>query len=224
MNTEIIHTTTDQIDAQAFQRLEFPRPAVFGIASGIFFMAFFGAYWGFTSAVFMHSPFQFIAFLVVGLVTLVLFAIGGILLKYALSLPKTLSQEDEAESKRIWVWFGIIFGIEFLSIAISSTLLSTSQRDVFIAPAIALIVGIHFFPLSRLFRVPVFSITGGLLSVLALVALIALLLGLPIAGSSPYNWSLFVGIGTTLILWLTAVYITQFGFRLMRQGNKHQLA
>jgi len=129
-----------------------------------------------------------------------------------------LSQEDATEAKRIWVWFGIIFGIEFVLIAISSTLLSTFQRDVFIAPSIALIVGIHFLPLSRLFRVPVFSITGGLLSVLALVALIALLLGLPIAGSSPYNWSLFVGIGTTLILWLTAVYITQFGLRVMKQG------
>ena len=81
MNTEIIHTTTVQLDAPAFQRVEFPRPAVFGIASGIFFMAFFGAYWGFISAVFMNSPFQFIAFLVVGLVTLVLFGIGGILLK-----------------------------------------------------------------------------------------------------------------------------------------------
>jgi len=219
MNTEIIHTTTDQLDTQALHGADFPRPAVPGIASGIFFMAFFGAYWGFTSAFYMSSPFQFIAFLVVGLVTLVLFAIGGIFLKYALSLPETLSQEDEAESKRIWVWFGIIFGIEFLLIAISSTLLSTFQRDVFIAPAIALIVGIHFFPLARLFRVPVFSMTGELLSVLALVALIALLLGLPIAGSSPYNWSLFVGIGTTLILWLTAVYITQFGFRVMRRGT-----
>jgi len=73
---------------------------------------------------------------------------------------------------------------------------------------------------NQLFRVPVFSITGGLLSMLALVALIALLLGLPIAGPSPYNWSLFVGIGTTLILWLTAVYITQFGFRVMRQGKR----
>ena len=47
---------------------------------------------------------------------------------------------------------------------------------------------------TRLFRVPVLSITGGLLSLLALVALIALLLGLPIAGPLPYNWSLFVGI------------------------------
>jgi hypothetical protein len=127
MNIEIINTTTDQLDTLAFRGLEFPRPAVLGFAIGIFFMAFFGAYWGFTSAVFMNSPFQFISFLVIGLVTLVFFGIRGILLKYALSLHETLSQEDAAEPKRIWVWFGIIFGIEFLLIAISSILLNVSE-------------------------------------------------------------------------------------------------
>jgi hypothetical protein len=59
MNTDIIHTTTDRLYAQTLHGAEFPRPAVLGIASGILFMAFFGAYWGFTSAVFMYSPFQF---------------------------------------------------------------------------------------------------------------------------------------------------------------------
>jgi hypothetical protein len=103
MNIEITNTTTDQLKHQAFRGLEIPRPAVFGIASGIFFMAFFGAYWGFISAVFMNSPFQFIAFLVTGLVTLVFFGIAGIILKYALSLPETLSQEDATEAKRIWM-------------------------------------------------------------------------------------------------------------------------
>jgi hypothetical protein len=62
-----------------------------------------------------------------------------------------------------------------------------------------------------------YYLTGVLLSVLALVAMIALLLGLPIAGPSPYNWSLFVGFGTTLVLWLTALYITRFGFRVIKQ-------
>jgi len=49
------------------------------------------------------------------------------------------------------------------------------------------------------------------------VALVALLLGLQIAGSSPYNWSLFVGVGATLILWLTVLYMTRFGVRIMQQ-------
>jgi hypothetical protein len=34
----------------------------------------------------------------------------------------------------------------------------------------------------------------------ALIALVALLLGLPIGGPDPYNWSLFVGIGVTVVL------------------------
>jgi hypothetical protein len=100
---------------------------------------------------------------------------------------------------------------------LASILLSTFQLDRFIPPVTALIVGIHFFPLARLFHVPVYFLTGALLSVLALVALVALPLGLPIAGPSPYNWSLFVGVGTTLVLWLTLLSITRFGLRVMRQ-------
>ena len=90
--------------------------------------------------------------------------------------------------KRISIRFGIIFGIEIVLIALANILLSLFQVDRFIAPTTALIVGIHFFPLARLFRIPVYYITGALLSVLALVALVALLPGLPLAGPSPYNF------------------------------------
>jgi hypothetical protein len=202
------------MSAQASQRLDLPRAAVQGMASGIFFLTFFGAYWGFISAAFMSGTVQVVAFLLVGLVTLGFFGMGIILLRYARTLPKTVSLADAAVGKRIALWFGIIFGIEIVLIALASILLSIFQVDRFIAPATALIVGIHFFPLARLFRVPVYSLTGVLLSVLALVAL---LLGWPIAGPSPYNWSLFVGVGTTLVLWLTVLYLTRFGLRVMRQ-------
>jgi hypothetical protein len=62
--------------------------------------------------------------------------------------------------KRIAMWLGIIFGIEIVLIALASILLSVFQADRFIAPTAALIVGIHFFPLARLFRVPVYYLTG----------------------------------------------------------------
>jgi len=205
------------MSAQASQRLQLPRAAVQGMASGIFFLTFFGAYWGFISAAFMSGAVQVVAFLLVGLVTLVFFGMGILLLRYARTLPKTVSVEDAAVGKRIAMWFGMIFGLEMVLIALASILLSLFRVDRFIAPTTALIVGIHFFPLARLFRVPVYYLTGALLSVLALVALVALLFGLPIAGSSPYNWSLFVGVGTTLVLWLTVLYMTWFGLRIMRQ-------
>src|SRR5713101_5156797 len=81
----------DLMTTQDSQGLELPRPAVLGIASGIFFLTFFGAVWGFISAVFMSGAFQVVAFILVGLVTLGFFGMGGMLMRYAHSLPKTLS-------------------------------------------------------------------------------------------------------------------------------------
>jgi hypothetical protein len=204
------------MSSQVHSSLELPRQAVQGVALGIFFMAFFGAYWGFISAAFLDGAVQVVAFVLVGLVTLGFLTVVGIILRYARSLPKAVSPEDRAMGKRIGKTFGMVFGLEIVLIALASVLLSTFQLDRFIAPTIALIVGIHFLPLARLFRVPMYTITGVLLSVLALVALVALLRGLPIAGPSPYNWSLFVGGGVTLILWLTALSVIRFGLRILR--------
>jgi hypothetical protein len=96
------------------------------------------------------------------------------------------------------------------------------QASQFIPPAIALIVGLHFLPLARLFRVTFYYITGVLLCVLALVAIIALIRGLPIAGPSPYNWSLVVGIGATLILWLTALVVSWQGLSVMLADSSQE--
>lgn len=192
------------------------RGAVQGAASGTFFLTFFGAYWGFTSAVFLRGTFQIIAFLLVGLVTLAFIGTGVMLLRQARTLPKEPSREDGSRGRRIVRGFGIIFGLEIVLIALASMLLSIFPLSRFIAPTTALIVGIHFIPLARLFRVNVGYVTGALLCVLALLALVALLIGLPLAGSSPYHWSLFVGIGATLILWLTDLFMIRFGWKSMQ--------
>jgi hypothetical protein len=138
-----------------------------------------------------------------------------VLIRYARSLPETTSPEESAAGKKIGMWFGIVFGLEALLIALTSIVLGRLQADRFIPPAIALIVGLHFLPLARLFRVTFYYITGALLSVLALAVIIALMRGLPIAGPSPYNWSLVVGIGATLILWLTVLVVSWQGLSVM---------
>jgi hypothetical protein len=207
---------------EASQRPNLSRPAVMGIASGIFFMAFFGALWGLMSAGFMDSVVQPVAFVVIGLVTLVFLALVVMLVRYARSLPATTSPEEAAAGKKIGMWFGIVFGLEALLIALTSIVLGRMQASQFIPPAIALIVGLHFLPLARLFRVTFYYITGVLLCVLALVAIIALILGLPIAGPSPYNWSLVVGIGATLILWLTALVVSWQGLSVMLADSSQE--
>lgn len=196
------------------------RGAAQGAASGTFFLTFFGAYWGFTSAVFLRGTFQIIAFLLIGLVTLAFISIGVILLRQARSLPEEPSSVDRARGRSIVTGFGIIFGLEIVLIALASTLLSIFPLSRFIAPTTALIVGLHFIPLARLFQVNVGYVTGTLLCLLALIALAALLFGVPLAGTSPYNWSLFVGIGATLVLWLTDLLMIRFGWKSMQHRGK----
>jgi hypothetical protein len=198
------------------------RGAAQGAASGTFFLTVFGAYWGFTSSVFLSGAFQILSFLLVGLVTLTLFGCGVILLRQVRTLPKDPSREDEARGRRIVSGFSIIFGLEIVLIALVSMLLSVFSLSRFIAPSTALIVGLHFIPLARLFRARVGYVAGVLLCLLALIALVALLVGVPLVGSSPYNWSLFVGIGATLVLWLTDIFMLRFGWQSIRhrgEGN-----
>jgi hypothetical protein len=143
---------------------------------------------------------------------------GVLLLREARALPKDPSREDGARGKSIVRGFGIIFGLEIVLIALASVLRSIFPLSWFIAPTTALIVGIHFLPLARLFQVRVGYVTGALLCLLALIALVALLFGLPLAGSSPYHWSLFVGIGTTLVLWVTDLFMIRFGWKSMSRA------
>jgi Family of unknown function (DUF7010) len=187
------------------------RPEAGGIASGVFFMALFGALWGLMSAGYLSGGVQIAAFVLVGVVTLGLVAAGTAILRHAKSLPDSPSPGEAAQDNHISTYFGIIFGVEFGLIAVVAIWLSRIQAAAFIPPAIALIVGIHFFPLARLFRVPGYWITGALLCALALAALVGLLLGLPLDGTSPDHWSLFVGMGATLVLWITGGYIAWMG-------------
>jgi hypothetical protein len=201
-----------------------PRQAVQGVASGIFFLTFFGAAWALAGTSFLRGALHFGAYVLIGLVTLVFFGIGAMLLRYARSLQPAVAAEDVAMGRRLGIWFGVVFGIEAVLIALASTLLSSFGADSFIAPVIALIVGVHFLPLAGLFQVRPYYLTGALLCLLALIAIVALLLGIQIAGPSPDNWSYFVGIGAALVLWLTLLYLARFAIALMRQGTYEENA
>lgn len=204
------------------QRETWPRAAVLGAVGGIFILIFFGAYWGCTSAFFLSGVFQIAAFLLVGLVTIGCFGLNWLLLRASRVLPEDQLSEDAPTRRSIQRRFGFIFGLEIVLIALAGILLSHFQLTPFITPTIALIVGVHFFPLAQLFRVSAYFLTGVLLALIALVGLGALLLGLPIAGPSPYNWSLFVGIGATLILWCTVLYMIWFVGRMVWQRGDRQ--
>ena len=63
-------------------------------------------------------------------------------------------------------------------------------------------VGLHFLPLTAVFGVRLYYLTGALIFIPAVVAAVALLTGVTL--DSPFGWSVAVGLATASILWATA--------------------
>ena len=93
---------------------------------------------------------------------------------------------------------GIIFGAEGGLIALCAALLARVGLSTWIPIAVAVIVGLHFIPLARVFEVPLYYWTGAL-SVLGM-------LGCSLVRDSATR-QLSAGLVMAAVLWLTAVVI-----------------
>lgn len=150
--------------------------------------------------------------------TVALLALGITTLRAARRLHQEKeTPEEEARGKEISRRFGIIDGVQFTAIVAAVVLLRLAQHSEFISPAICLIVGLHFLPLASLFQVRVYFLAGVVLSLLGGGALLALLFGLTPGGL--YTWSVIVGLSTTVILWLTSLFLL-VGVRRVLHLNK----
>lgn len=190
------------------------RPARLRQASGIFFLATFGAVWGFVGTGFVSGVVRVAASVFISLVTLAFFSIGALQIRSARRHTAQFLPEETARNQTIRRWFVVVFGTELVLVVLAGFLLTRLGAARFAAPVIALIVGVHFLPLARLFNARALFLTGGLLVLLALLAMVALLLGIPLAGPSPEHWSFFVSIGAALVLWLTLLSFSRFALRL----------
>lgn len=112
--------------------------------------------------------------------------------------PAADPEKAAAEGRRSGMWFGIIFTLEGVFIAIAAILLARHHLADWIPAATAFIVGMHFLPLARLFRVPLYYATA-ILCVAASVGSAAI----PDAAAR----TLTVGLAMAAILWLTSTVV-----------------
>ncbi|MEY9971990.1 MFS family permease [Lysinibacillus sp. RC46] len=195
-----------------------PKAAVRGTASGVIFMAFFGTLWAGIGIRGLQG-FGFLWLLIFSLLIGVILLIGGIVL---ITNSKRLSNERAEGNSQRWkrknMWFGIIFGLEGVLIAIAAGICgSTNHLDLFV-PVMALIVGAHFFPLAHLFQVKIYYITGSLLCLLSAIALFTFLINVTWGNYQIMVWWTSVGFGSALILWGTGVAVWITGHRLLNRA------
>lgn len=105
------------------------------------------------------------------------------------------------ERKRLSRRFNLVFGLQSVAIALAVVVLVRYGLGTFVPAAVALIVGIHFFPLAELYGLRAYHVTGAALCALALVAFLV----------APSARPPLVGLGSAAALFATAAYVLSLG-------------
>jgi hypothetical protein len=186
-----------------------PAVAVKGIASGLLMMAGFTLIWAGIAFSGLHGTTQAWALIVFPFLA-VSFVIKGIQLFGVAKLhPAIESEADKAEGKKMGMWFGIIFGAEGLLIFIAVNVVTNIGHPELTIPAIALVVGLHFFPLAKVFKR---TLDYYLATWSTIIAVLAIIFSLNHVLSEP-GVAAFTGGGL-------AVATSCYGLFMMYKGNR----
>jgi hypothetical protein len=197
-----------EIDMTANDFPDYRPKAVTGMAFGTLMLTLFGCLWlamGF-QAMNLHSAWLTVLLVLFAASLLVpcagMFRIGRQAEKYA----GPLSPEQGRDQKRMGSSFGLVFAAEGVLILLAVNVLNNLHLEHYVISAIAAIVGLHFVPLARLYRVGMYYTVG---SVMTVAAILSLAVPSPLRESS-----LALTMGT--ILWMTCAALIQRGLRLGR--------
>jgi len=129
-----------------------PNSAVKGTATGLIMMAFFTLMWtGIAYGGLTTTPYWPVLLIFVACSAVFIFNAVQ-LYRMSKFFPPATSPEDIARGKNTGKWFGIIFGAEGLGIFIAINIVDNIGHPELQVPVIALVVGLHFFPLAKVFK------------------------------------------------------------------------
>ena len=165
-------------------------------------MTFFGDVWALLAALALTAPQRAVLFAVVAAVTAVLSVPAVRTLIHSRGLPQRSTPEARARGRAAGRRYAAVVALEFVAIFVVASLLGSAGLTPFIPPVVALIVGLHFLTLAAIFGVSAYYLTGTLIALIAVAAVVALLLG--VTPEDPFGPSVVVGLGTAAVLWATA--------------------
>ncbi len=99
---------------------------------------------------------------------------------------------------------GLVNAVQTVAIVATVLVLVNLGEEFLIPSVICLIVGVHFFPLARLYDQGQYRWTGALLSVVALAGFVS-----SAAGTDAGATRAVVGLGAALVLWGTSAHVAR---------------
>jgi hypothetical protein len=190
-----------------------PRIAITSIATGLLMMAFFTTMWaGIAYGSLVHGIILLILFGII-IITFISFAIY--LFSISKRFPKLESEADKTEGKRAGKWFGIIFGAEGLGIFVAINIVVNLGHADLTIPVIALVVGLHFYPLAKIFKRTIDYYLATWTTVIAIIAIVLILKKV----YTPASVDAFVGIGTAIATSCYGLYMIYIGRKLANKAS-----
>ncbi|MEU8814922.1 hypothetical protein [Actinoplanes sp. NPDC048796] len=192
-----------------------PRAAVVGVVTGLFLMAFFTLMWSANTFAAWPAAVAWPIWAAFAILAVCFIAQGVRLIGLRKRFPAKLSAEDEQYRRSSGRAFGIIFGAEALAIWIVVLILNATGQADYVVPAIALIVGLHFYPMARVFRrtIDLYLATWTTLVGLAGIGALA-------AGASEDLVIGMVAVGAALATTIYGVYISREAGKLIRGARQ----
>jgi hypothetical protein len=177
-----------------------------GRAIGSIFFSGFGALWFFL-ALYIRQTLNTasISAVILGLALLLLAAFN--LFNQARRWPSVAENASEKKA------FGRINAAQYIAIAIVAFTFARLHIDAYVLSAITAIVGLHLFPLARLFRYPLHYATGTLLTAWAAASVLLV---------PTEHLQGITAMGTGIILWLSATVTLILASRIARQAANPQ--
>jgi hypothetical protein len=195
-----------------------PGAAIRSRAIGVLFMAIFGTLWAVIGAVSLQGAGNILLWVCTSIIFVLLLGGSIYLFRISNTLPRQMSAENNADWKKRRRWFRVIFATEGVAMGIATAICNATNHLDFLFPIIALIVGLHFFPLAPVFRMPSHYVTGALICLLALITMLVLPARITIASQQIILWWVVTGLGEALVLWGTGLLLFIIGMGLLRGG------
>ncbi|MGA2569974.1 MAG: hypothetical protein ABSF23_05600 [Terracidiphilus sp.] len=173
-----------------------------GMATGVMFATGFGSGWLFWSLIARQKIAAGTA-TGVGMGTLVLLAAAAYVMRQAKRWPRVA---DVPGTGRAFAW---INAIQWSAVAVVVFGSARMHWDAYVPSAITAIVGLHFYPLARLFRSPMHYVTGTVLVAWAVVSAL-------IVPADQLQGA--AALGTGAILWASAAVVLGRAMLAMRVG------
>lgn len=190
-----------------------PRIAVNSIGGGLLLMALFTMMWTGIAQGGLRGHDHFMVLITFSVLSVIFVIFAITLFVTAKRFPKFTNEGDAEDGRNMLKWFGIIFGIEFTAIPLVSVALSLLKDQQFVLPAIALIVGLHFYPMAKVFNRKIDYYLATWTCIIAIASII-------IMADNSYSQALtltFLGIGVALATTTYGVYMLFAGYKLIKQ-------